>query len=61
MTNLHRTNINLNRRDYEYLLARYGFGWTGIVRDLVAKEVKRLREEPKPEPKAPGLTLEDLK
>lgn len=61
MREYHRTNININRRDYEFLLARYGFGWTGIVRDLVAKEVKRLREEPKPEPKALGLSIEDLK
>lgn len=42
----HRTNLNLHRSDYEFLLARYGFGWTTQVRDLIHQRVEELRSTP---------------
>tara|TARA_R110000868_G_C10500476_1_gene731118 strand:+ start:406 stop:603 length:198 start_codon:yes stop_codon:yes gene_type:complete len=35
----HRTNLHLHRTDYEFLLARYGRGWTTVVRDIIRREV----------------------
>lgn len=41
---LHRTNINLNSADVEYLQRTYGYGWTEEVRRIVAEWVKHRRE-----------------
>lgn len=39
----HRTNIELLKTDVTWLKARYGYGWTGQVRELVHREVLRLK------------------
>lgn len=36
---LHRTNINLYTADVEWLRARYGFGWTERVREIVRAHI----------------------
>lgn len=44
---MHRTNLYLYREDYEFLLARFGYGWTSHVRELIHEAVKTLqRKEP---------------
>ena len=60
MSDFHRTNIQLYRRDYEYLLARYGYGWTSHIRDIVHREVVKMREETA-KAKSLTFTVEDLK
>lgn len=64
----HRTNINLHQKDYEYLVAKFGQGWTTYVRNIVHREVERDKSNNRaianvlePEDKAAGWTLEDLK
>jgi hypothetical protein len=52
MTDYHRTNINLYRSDFEYLLAKFGYGWTQEIREVVHRYVESLRtyNQFRPEP-----------
>lgn len=43
MTEFHRTNINIRKSDYKYLLDRYGHGWTTEVREMIARRVEELK------------------
>ena len=45
MADLHRTNIHLYTSDVVFLVNHFGYGWTGHVRELVRREVARIRDQ----------------
>ena len=42
---LARCNILLYEADKAYLEARYGHGWSGVVRDLIHKHIEDLQPQ----------------
>ena len=38
---LHRTNINLNKSDVDWLQRKFGRGWTEQVREIIAAHIRR--------------------
>jgi hypothetical protein len=44
LTEFHRTNINIRKSDYKYLLDRYGQGWTTEARQIIARAVDNMKE-----------------
>lgn len=49
MSDFHRTNINIYRKDFEFLLAHYGWGWTNAAREAIHRHVEELKAKRKPE------------
>ncbi len=47
MADLHRTNIHLHTSDVVFLVNHFGYGWTGHIRELVHREVGRIRDQRK--------------
>jgi hypothetical protein len=43
LTEFHRTNINIRKSDYKYLLDRYGHGWTTEVREMITRAVDEMK------------------